>query len=291
VTGRDVPDRDVPDFPRPNRRDVPVLSDASLAALLAGAEPPGGPAPELRPLAEALAGLRAKPAGDELEGEAATLAAFQDQFGPPGPACRPSRRRPLLLSRPLPVKAAAAIAAVVLSLGGLATAAYAGALPAPVQRFAHDIIGAPSPGTRSATRPSSPGAPGPGHPADRLCAAWAHAKAHGTGEQRAVAFGKLVAAAGGADNVTAYCAAVARAGTSPSPSPQPVPAPHGSGKPSGLPAPHGSGKPSGLPAPHGSGKPSGLPAQHGSGKPSGLPAQHGSGDPTVHPSGKPPGQP
>ena len=281
VTGYDVPDRNLPDFLRLSRGDVPAIGDASLAALLAGAELPAGPAPELRSLADALAGLKGQPASDELEGEAGTLAAFRNQFGLA--AARPPWAGKLSAwLRSLPVKAVAAVAATVLSLGGIAAAAYAGALPAGLQRIAHDIIGASGPGSRPATRPFGPGPAATGHRADGLCAAWAHAKADGTRKQQAVAFGKLAAAAGGPGHVTAYCATITPLRTSPSPRPHPAPTPHASRKPSGLPTPHGAGKPSGLPTPHGSGKPTGLPAPHGSGKPTGLPTPHGSGGPTVH---------
>jgi hypothetical protein len=276
----------MPNILWPRHRDVPI-GDTSLAALLAGTELPPGPAPELRPLAEALAELRAQPASDELEGEAKTLAAFRNQFGAPRIAHQPPARTPPPRRRLLPVKAAAA--ATVLSLGGIATAAYAGALPATVQRLAHHIIGAPAPGTEPALRPSRARPATTGDPAYGLCTAWAHAKTHGTAEQSAVAFSKLAAAAGGAANVTAYCATAAPPGTSASHMRHPVPTPHGTGQPSGLPTPHGSGQPSGLPTPHGSGKPSGLPTPHGSegptvrptpastGKPSGLPTPRGSG--------------
>jgi hypothetical protein len=144
----------MPSFLGPGHRDVPTIDDTSLAALLAGTELPVGSAPELRSLAEALAELRARPASDELEGEAVTLAAFRSQFGAPGRTHRRPARPRLLRRRLLPVGAAAA-AATVLSLGGIAAAACAGALPATVQRLAHDIIGAPRPGT-----PSQPS----GHP-------------------------------------------------------------------------------------------------------------------------------
>jgi hypothetical protein len=260
-----------------------VISDAALAALLAGAEPRGS-APQLRTLAETLTELTGKPGGDELDGEAETLAAFRNQFGAPGPARRPHRRSRWLPSHPRPVRAAAAGAAA-LALGAFATAAYAGALPAPVQRLAHEIIAAPSPSVQPATGRSPAARPVTGHPAYGLCTAWARAKAHGSRAQRAAAFGKLAAAAGGPAKVTSYCAAVARHAASASH--RPHPAPHGSGKPGGLPSPRGSGKPSDLPAPHGSGKPSGVPSPHGSGKASGLPAPAGTGGPAVHPTGKP----
>ena len=94
MTGRGVPDRDMPGFLWPGRRDVPMIEDTSLAALLAGAELPPGSGPQLRPLAEALAELRARPARGELAGEAEILAAFRDQFGAPHTAHRPPARTP-----------------------------------------------------------------------------------------------------------------------------------------------------------------------------------------------------
>jgi len=257
-----------------------MIEDTSLAALLADTKSPAGSAPELRPLAQALAELRAQPASHELEGEAETLAAFRSQFGAP-------HRRQARMLRPrrrlFPVKAAVA-AATVLSLSGIATAAYAGALPATVQRLAHDIIGAPPPGTQPASTPSSAHPSTASDPAYGLCTAWAHAKAHGTRKQRAAAFDRLVAAAGGAGNVTAYCATATPPGTPPSQIPQPAPTPHGTVRPYGLPAPHGSGKPSGLPAPHGTGAPTVRPTPHSTGKPSVLPTPHGTTGPMVHPT-------
>ena len=265
----------MPNFLWPGHRDVPMIGDASLAALLAGTQLPPGAGPELRPLAEALAGLRARPASDELAGEAETLAAFRNQFGAPHTAHRSPARTPRS-RRLLPVKAAAA-AATVLSLGGIATAAYAGALPAPVQRLAHDIAGAPAPGSQPALTPAPAHPATTGGPAYGLCTAWAHAKAHGAAAQRAVAFRTLAAAAGGAGNVTAYCATATPPGMSPSQRPQPSPAPHATGKPSGLPAPYASGKPTGLPSPHGTGAPTVRPTPHSTGKPSGLPTPRHSG--------------
>jgi len=271
----------MPNFICPSRRDVPLISDASLAALLTGAELPPGAAPELRPLAEALAELAGRPVGDELAGEANTLTAFREYFGASGPAHHVSRnRRPRPRGRRLPLTAAAA-AATILGLGGLATAAYAGALPAGLQRLAHDIIGAPAVGAQPASRPSLPIPAASGQPSHGLCTAWAHAKAHGTRKQQAVAFSKLAAAAGGPGNATAYCTATAHSATPPSSRPARTPS-HRSGKPTGLPTPRGSGKPTGLPSPRGSGKPTVLPTPRGSGKPTALPAPDNSGGATVH---------
>jgi len=253
----------MPNLPWPGRTDVPAISDASLSALLAGAQLPAGSPPQLRPVAEALAALAAAPAGDELTGEAGALAVFRDRLGVPSPTRRP-RRRPTVLSPLLSARAAAAAAVAALGIGGFATAAFAGALPAPVQQFAHHTIGAPaaqpahsSPDASGRTHPSaSPAGPGAtGHPAYGLCTAWAHAKEHGTARQKAVAFGNLAAAAGGAGNVAAYCGTVPHPGASHT---------------------HPAGKPSSHPTlPH----PTGPPSSH----PAGPPTSHPTGPPTPHP--------
>jgi hypothetical protein len=273
----------MPNFLWPGHRDVPMTEDTSLEALLADTELPPGSEPELRLLAEALAELRGEPASDELEGQAETLAAFRSQFGAPRMAPREPVGIPPPRRRLLPAKATAAAAAIALSLGGIATAAYAGALPTAVQRFAHDIIGAPPPGAQPTIRPSLARTGATGDSTHGLCTAWKHAKAHGTRKQRAVAFGKLAAAAGGAGNVTAYCASAGPPGTSASHTPHPVPTPHSTGKPAGLPSPHGSSKPGGLPTPHGSDAPTVRPSPHSSGKPSGPPTPSGTSGAAAHP--------
>ena len=255
----------MPNFPWPGRRDVSAISDTSLSALLAGAELPTGSPPELRPVAEALAALTAAPTGDELTGEAEALAVFRERLGVPSPTRRP-RRRPTLLSPLLSARAAAAAAVAALGIGGFATAAFAGALPAPVQQFAHHTIGAPAAHNAAARTHDSSSPVGPnatGHPAYGLCTALAHAKKNGTAKQKAVAFRNLAAAAGGAGNVAAYCGTVPHPGASHThpagkPSTHPTP-PHPTGPPSshptGPPTSHPTGEPSSHPTPHGTGKP------------------------------------
>ena len=83
--------------------------------------------------------LTSDPAPDELAGERAALAMFRAASSQPVPVgSHRSRRRSRIGSRL--VAAGAAVAA----LGGFAAAAYAEVLPAPLQRIAHDLIGAPS---------------------------------------------------------------------------------------------------------------------------------------------------
>ena len=135
----------MPNFPVPGRRDVGSLSDDALTALLAGTEPPAEDAPSLQPVADVMAALRAGPASDELAGEGTAMAEFRRSAGTL-PAARPTarRRRRLVAGPVFGARAAVAAAVAALSLGGLATAAYAGVLPGPVQQFAHDTIGAPA---------------------------------------------------------------------------------------------------------------------------------------------------
>jgi hypothetical protein len=250
----------MPNFPWLSSQDAPEMGDASLAALLAGAEPPEGLAPGLRPVADALAALTAGPAPDELAGEAAALAGFASRAGMPAAVGRSRRRRHPLLTPLLSARAAAAAAVAALSLGGFATAAFAGVLPAPAQQFAHHTFGAPAAGggqptgthPAAAATPAGPDAAGPdatGPAASGLCTAWAHAKAHGTASQQAVAFRNLAAAAGGASNVAAYCAAVPHPGPSPSPTAHPAgpPASHPTGPPASHPTPHATGQPTSHP--------------------------------------------
>jgi hypothetical protein len=263
MTGRSGSEDDMPNLWWLSRQDAPDMGDASLAALLADTEPAEGLAPGLQPLADALSSLTARAASDELTGEAAALAEFYSRVGVPVPVSRARHRRHPLLTSLLSARAAAVAAVAALGLGGFATAAFAGALPAPAQQFAHHTFGAPASdgGQPTGAHPSATATPvGPdttGPAAFGLCTAWAHAKAHGTSSQKAVAFRNLAAAAGGASNVTSYCAAVPHPGASSS---------------------HSS-HPNGPPASH----PTGPPASHRNGPPT----SHPTGPPASHPTGPP----
>jgi cell division septation protein DedD len=145
VTGYGVSDGDMPNFPWQGRQDASAIEDAALAAMLSGPDVPEDLAAGLQPAADVLAALRARPSGDELAGEAFAMAEFRNRVGVPDPVRRTRpRRRPALLTSLMSAKVAVAAAAVAITIGGVATAAYAGALPAPAQRLAHDVIGAPA---------------------------------------------------------------------------------------------------------------------------------------------------
>jgi hypothetical protein len=260
----------MPNFPWSGRRDVSGIEDTALAALLAGMELPADAAAGLRLVADVLAALRAGPAGDELAGAAAALAEFRHRVGVSGQQPRSRRRRPTMLTSLLRAKAAAVAAIAAITLGGAATAAFAGALPNSLQQFAHHTIGAPAPHSTASRTPVGPNAAG--EAAFGLCNAYKHATTHGDAAEKAVAFRNLVKAAGGAEKVAAFCAAVPHPGHSASPSLHPT----------GAPSPHHpTGRPTSHPSPH---HPTGRPTSHPS-------PHHPTGQPTSHPSPHPTGQP
>jgi len=250
----------MPIFPWPVRGDVPPVGDPACDALLAGNLLPGDAADGLRPVAEAIAALNAAPAMSELAGEASVLAVFRGAVGMSAGLTSSRRRRYPLLTSLLSAKLAAAAAAVAVTVGGAAAAAYTGALPASMQKLAHDTLGAPSaqPSARPAHSATPVGPDAKGHAAFGLCTAFAHLKADGSARQKAVAFRNLATAAGGAANVTAFCAAVAHPGKAAS---------HPTGRPSSHPTGRPSSHPTGGPSSH----PTGKPASHPTGKPASVP--------------------
>jgi hypothetical protein len=155
--GPDAWSSEMPRFPRPGglsrERDEPVLDMILDRVSL----PPEAP-PEMAALPQMMADL-AGPAGpEELAGEAAVLSRFRNRLAPAGvsPAARPpGRRRSSQRLAPHSPRLAAGMVVAVVALGGTA-AAYAGALPAPLQDFAHRTIDAPArhvPGHRSGVAP------------------------------------------------------------------------------------------------------------------------------------------
>jgi hypothetical protein len=157
--------------PQPQRQDEPAVTDADLDALLAGE---ADAIPGLRPVADVLTALAAGPTAGELAGETRTLAEFRRRTGAPVPRQRARRGTAVLPSR-LGAKIGAAATAVAIVLGGAATAAFANALPAPIQRLAHDAFGAPTPQPRR----DLPGHGAPGAHGER-----AHGQAAAHGEPR-----------------------------------------------------------------------------------------------------------
>ena len=234
----------MPNFPWPSRRVASVTGDPSLAALLAWAQFPQNAAPEMRRVGEILAALTAGPADDELTGETAALAAYRNRPGVPRPVrgARRRRRRPLFPA--LSAKAAAAVAAAILGFAALATAAYTGVLPAPVQRLAHVIIGAPSARgelTTGSSQVSPNGATGGNGASGRPTGASPTGRAHPSPTPRAT----------GQPSTQSTPQDSGQPSTQPTPQDSGTPTPtHSKGKPTTHPTPHGSGKPTSHPTPH-----------------------------------------
>jgi hypothetical protein len=243
MTHSGVFDYDMPNRTGPTRADVSGIPDAALSALLAGDMPAVDAPASLWHAADVLAALRAEPAADEAAGRAAALAEFRHRVSGSAQAARSRRISRAVLMPLLRTRAGAAGTAAVLAFGGIAAAAYAGALPAAAQTVAHDTIGAPRPmpehqGNPAAGNGGTPVGPNAsGHPSFGLCTAYSHAREHGSAAQKSVAFRNLAKAAGGAGNVPSYCAAVSHPGASQSR------ARHLGGKPESGGKPHPTGKP------------------------------------------------
>ena len=294
MTGRGGRSDDMASTPQPAWRGARTDGDAAAEALLAGRLAAADDDAELRLAAEALAALTAPPARSELAAEPAARAAYRAWFGPSAPAQGACRRRHtgrggLLRAR------LAVVAAAALTLGGVAAAAFAGVLPTPMQRVAHDVLAAPParPGTR-AERTRHPvhtaipaGSAGPARGAHSLCATYARLKAHGSAQQEAVAFRHLAAAAGGPSGVTAYCAGLSHPGKV-RPSAQ---ASHPSGKSATIPAHIPPGQAGAGPAAHPSHGPAAHPSHGPAAHPSHGPAAHPSHGPAAHPSHGPAAHP
>jgi hypothetical protein len=144
-------------------------------------------------------------------------------------------------------------AAAVATLGGVTAAAYAGVLPTPAQKLAHDTIAAPAARPTPSATPVGPRATG--HAAYGLCTAYSHMKAHGSAGQKAVAFRNLAAAAGGPANVAAYCAGVTHPGTTP----PGASVSHPAGQPTRLPSQAHATHHAGPPTTHRTGRPARTP--------------------------------
>ena len=177
-----------------------VADPDTVERLLAGASdvPPG-----YERMARLLAAATAPAAPEELAGEPLLLAEFTAVVRSHPPTLVP--RRATMLSKLASVKAAAAVLVAVLSIGGVAAAAT-GLLPGQAEQAADRA-------------PSTTGAGAVGHdvgaaavvelPAAAragLCQAWQAGQDAGKGSRAdSPALRALAVAAGGADNVAAYC--------------------------------------------------------------------------------------
>jgi hypothetical protein len=183
----------------------PVTDQDALERLLAGRLDPAGAPAGHAGLARLLAAATAPAAPEELAGEHAALAEFAAVVR--SQPTTPVPRRAAMPSKLLSVKAAAAVLAAVLSVGGVAAAT--GLLPSQAQPAADQ---APS---TTAARAAGHGL-GDAAVVDLgaaakagLCRAWQAGQGADSGRRAdSPAFRALAVAAGGAGNVAAYCAGV-----------------------------------------------------------------------------------
>jgi hypothetical protein len=287
VTGHSVSDPDMPNFPWPPGSSVPPVGDSALDELLATGQPPQDAAAGLRPVADVLAALQAAPSAGELTGKTRAMAEFRETIGR---AHRPRRVRlagqrktaALRTRASSKLAAVAAAAAVVVAAGTVA--AYVGALPAPLQKAAHDAIYAPAAKNvaATATRARSRAGVAAADSARRLCTAYQRASANGGPTDRAAAFRDLERAARGPGNVTSFCASAYRPGATDI---KPGAAQHlRVGQ-----SPHRAGEQSaryaGKRPDHDRGTWSGHPGGERSGYPAGKQPGHPAGDPSPRPPG------
>ena len=154
-----VPD-EMPEFSLSGRAGL-ELDDQLLDAILSGQLSPEAPG-QATVVAEMLASLADPVYSGHLAGEEAARSAFAravspapGRHGAPEPAARPARTAPSWRPGKITMRLAAGLAAVTVGLSGT-VAAYAGALPAPVQNLAHFAIGAPPPPPASRQNPGRP---------------------------------------------------------------------------------------------------------------------------------------
>ncbi len=209
----------MPNFPWRPGSSVPPVGDSALDELLATGQSPQDAAAGLRPVADVLAALQAAPSAGELAGKTRALAEFRDTIGRAHRVRRVrlagQRRAAALRTRANSKLAAAAAAAAVVVAAGT-VAAYVGALPAPLQKAAHDAIHAPAAKKVAAAVPPARSRAGvaAADSAQRLCTAYQHASVNGGPTDRAAAFRDLERAARGPGNVTSFCASLYRPGAS-----------------------------------------------------------------------------
>jgi hypothetical protein len=135
----------------PDRRSP---DEATAERLLSGQGAGPGATPGRQALADLLSAAALPATGHELAGEDAAVLEFLLAASPSGPRTW-TRSGAYLRARKVPAMAAGGVLAVVVALGGTATA---GALPTQLQKVAHTVFGAPAPGP-AAPLPSARNSP------------------------------------------------------------------------------------------------------------------------------------
>jgi hypothetical protein len=212
---------------------LPAADQDLLERLLDGRLDPALAPPGYGGLARLLAAAIAPAGPEELVGEQLAMATFTAEMRSHSPALSP--RRTAVPRKILTMKAAAAALVAALSIGGVAAAA-GGLLPdqaSPVadqapattgadaaaqglgKAAAANLGGAADAGSADGQgRASAVGPDATGRARAGLCRAWQAGQGADHGQKAdSVAFQALVEAAGGADNIAAYCQDVAVGGS------------------------------------------------------------------------------
>jgi hypothetical protein len=143
----------MPGFPLPGR-PAGEPDELLLDTILDGQSLPPDAPPDAHALGQTLADLAGPAEPGALPGEVAARSRFARVNSPAGvwPAARPARHKQSRLSVPRSARIVAVLAAAAVGVGGTA-AAYSGALPGPIQDFAHHVVGAPPAHPASHPRP------------------------------------------------------------------------------------------------------------------------------------------
>ncbi len=193
----------------------PVLDEDTADRLLSGRLDPADTPPAYAPVARLVKAVTGPATPEELAGEAAVIAAFAAMAHADPPT--PVPRRASMPSKFLSVKAAAAMIAAVLSVGGVAAAAT-GMLPGRAAQQATDHASSAATGGSPAQaqgngQSAAKGPDATGSARNGLCQAWQSGRGGTNGKREdSTAFQALAAAAGGADKVDAYCQTATTAG-------------------------------------------------------------------------------
>jgi hypothetical protein len=187
-----------------------VADQDTLERLLDGRLDPAGSPAGAAGLATLLAAATGPPATEELAAEREVLAEFAAVVQSHPPTLVP--RRATVLSRLASVKAAAAVLAALLSIGGVAAAAT-GMLPGQAEPAADQAASTTGAGASGHGLGEAAVAALDGAARAVLCQAWQAGQGSDHGRRaESPAFQALAVAAGGADNVAAYCEDAAAGG-------------------------------------------------------------------------------
>jgi hypothetical protein len=205
----------------------PTLDHDTADRLLAGRLDPADAPPGYAAVVKVVNAATAPATTEDLAGEPEAVAQFVAMARSGSPTRASTTRRTGVPSRLLTVKAAAAVLAAALSIGGVAAAT--GVFPGPAKPPAGHGPDSPGGGAATASGHSNaaatstaatkaatgehgsgtatgPDASGPAK--DGLCRAWQAGQGGQNGKRlSSTAFRALAAAAGGADKIAAYCQA------------------------------------------------------------------------------------